>query len=172
MANRRAAEIPARISGEGHCYIWQADACQFIAVIIDLWDQNWKGMRSRVGKISTVTGWDAERRADAWNGWEYDLVARYQCPVNEPRMCARWRFDILANPTVEGDQKRSLRETVLVAIRLLRARALRRQITAGYVLGAGEEINPNVFRLLDVVAAVESGVYQCSRTSTAPVFTR
>ena len=74
--------------------------------------------------------------------------------------------------TIDYSTDQALRKSVLVSIGLLRARTLRRQITAGNVLCPGKQVDADIVRGLGIFAAVERRVGKGRRAPAAPVFTR
>ena len=125
-----------------------------------------------LGEIGSVAGRDGERRVDTGNRRECDLVARHQGLVRQLGMGAWRRLNVVADPAIERNKERALRKSVLVSIGLLRARTLRRQITAGNVLCPGKQVDADIVRGLGIFAAVERRVGKGRRAPAAPVFTR
>src|SRR5262249_10022011 len=84
-------------------------------------------------------------------------------------MRTRRRRTVVAHPAIHCDEQRALSPRVFVAVRLLLARPLRRQVTAWNMLRAGDEIDADVVRHFRVVA-IERRVDERRSASTAPIF--
>jgi hypothetical protein len=76
---------------------------QFVAVAVDLRDQERQRMRLASLKVRPIAARNGERRTHLGDRRESDFLLRHHSMIGKPRIAARRRRDILAQPSFHGD---------------------------------------------------------------------